>query len=55
MLCFYDYDELYDVVISAFLHDAPHLSMRKIEKPCIIFGQGLPNAHTMYEGIEGNA
>ena len=38
MLCFYDYDELYDVVISAFLHDAHHLSVRKYKK-LICFGQ----------------
>ena len=37
-LCFYDYDELYDVVISAFLHDAHHLSIRKYKK-LICFGQ----------------
>ena len=47
MLCFYDHDEFYDVVISAFLHDALHLSMRNIEKPGIIFGQVFTDAHTM--------
>ena len=53
MLCFCDYDELYDVVISAFLRDAPHLLMKKIEKLCIIFGQVFTDAHTMYAGMEG--